>query len=180
MTADPDLRAIAEALNRIDQYASLGRVSLAGGRGVTAELARVQLDDTPFRRGRILSRLIRDEVRRQFERRGADTAGRDTAEWTILYLRVQDGLSLQQIADRLHMLLRSVARYYARAKELLLDRLHTLDEAQMNTGIYCPLCSTPSAIAREDMSASFECNGCGATLTIESDSESAVLVAARL
>ncbi len=180
MTADPDLRAIAEALNRIDQYASLGRVSIARGRAVTAELARFRLDDTPFQRGRILSRLIRDEVRREFEQRDVDAVGPDIAEWTILYLRVQEGLSLQHIADRLQMPLRSVARYYARAKEILLDRLYTLNDTQLSTGIYCPLCGTPSATTREDHPTACECDGCGATLAIESDRDSTVHVAARL
>jgi hypothetical protein len=179
MTADSDLRAIAEALNRIDQYASLGRVSLAGGRAVSAELARLQLDDTPFQRGRILSRLIRNEVQRQFERRREDTAARDVAEWTILYLRVQDGLSLQQICERLHMPLRSVARYYARAKELLLDRVYALDEGRIAGSVYCPLCGTVSDAAREKLPASIVCSGCGAQLEIDSDREATLHILAR-
>jgi hypothetical protein len=179
VTIDPDLRAIAEALNRIDQYASLGRVSLAGGRAVSADLARLQLDDTPFQRGRVLSRLIRDEVRRQFEQRREDTAGRDVAEWTILYLRVQDGLSLQQIGERLHIPLRSVARYYARAKELLLDRVYALDEGRITGRMYCPLCGTVSDAARAELPISTACSGCGAELDIESDREATLHILAR-
>jgi hypothetical protein len=170
---------MAEALNRIDQYASLGRVSLAGGRAVGAELARLQLDDTSFQRGRILSWLIRGEVRRQFERRREDTAGRDVAEWTILYLRVQDGLSLQQIGERLHMPLRSVARYYARAKELLLDRVYGLDERRITGSVYCPLCGTGSDATREELPTSIACSECGAELDIESDREATLRLVAR-
>jgi Sigma-70, region 4 len=179
MTTDPDIRAMAEALNRIDQYASLGRVSLAQGRAVNAELTRLQLNDTPFQRGRILSRFVRDEVRRQFQRRKQDGAGRDVAEWTILYLRVQEGLSLRQIGERLHIPLRSVARYYARAKELLLDRLYALDEGQITAGVYCPLCGTRADAAREDLPTSSACSGCGAELDVELDSESTFHVLAR-
>lgn len=176
MTADPDLRAIGEALNRIDQYASLGRVSLAQARSVTAELARLQLHDTPFQRGRTLSRLIRDQVQDQFDRRKQEITGRDVAEWTILYLRLHDGVSLQQIADRLQMPLRSVARYYARAKELLLDRLYALDERQMAHGLYCPLCGTYAGDARPT---SGVCRGCRAELAVEWDGAPVVHVSAR-
>lgn len=179
MTTDPDLRAIGEALNRIDQYASLGRVSLAQGRFVNAELARLQLNDTPFQRGRILSRALRFEVRRQFQQRKEEAAGPDIAEWTILYLRTHDGLSLQQIGECLHMPLRSVARYYARAKELLLDRVYDLDEERILPGIFCPLCGTRSDAACDDPPLSMVCTGCGAEIESEPDSAWTIHIRAR-
>ena len=177
MTADPDLRSIAEALNRIDQYASLGRGALARSRAVDAELTRRHLTDTPFQRGRLLSRLLREEVTRQFEQRGVKPAGHDAAEWAILYLRIHDGLSLRQIGERLGMPTRSVARYYARAKELLLDRVYARDEDAIAGGIYCPRCGTRSA--DNVLPVSFACTGCGAQLTAESDTAGAIRVAVR-
>jgi Sigma-70, region 4 len=142
MPEDPEQRAITEALNRIDSFGALGRNPLARSRVVDAGLARAGLSDTSFQRGRVLSRLIRQEVRQQFEEREARPEGRDVAEWTILYLRVHDGLSLQEIGSRLRMPERSVARYYSRAKEQLLDRLYTLSEQTADPGIYCPSCGT--------------------------------------
>jgi hypothetical protein len=95
--------------NRIDSFGALGRSQLAQSPLVEAELASAGLSDTPFQRGRTLSRLIRREVQQQFEEREERPTARNVAEWSILYLRVHSGLSLQDIATRLNMPMRSVA-----------------------------------------------------------------------
>src|SRR5690348_1852780 len=160
MREDPDVRAITEAINRIDGFGTLGRNRLARGSLLDAELNRIGLDDTPFQRGRLLSRLIREEVRRQFEEREANPEGRDVAEWSILYLRVHDGLSLQEIGECLNMPGRSVARYYARAKELLLDRLYTLEENVVQAGIHCPICGSTLCDPSQNTLTSGACTVC--------------------
>jgi len=164
MHEDAEGRAITGALNRIDSFGALGRNPLAQSRVIDAELARAGLEATPFQRGRLLSRLIREEVRRQFEEREARPEGRDVAEWSILYLRVHGGLALQEIADRLKMPVRSVTRYYGRAKEQLLDRLYTLDEQAAGAGIHCPSCG--ARLAGLPPCGSHICSACNAELDV--------------
>jgi hypothetical protein len=126
----------------------------------------VGLADTPFQRGRLLSRVIRREVQRQFVGREAGADGRDVAEWSILYLRVHGGLSLQEIAGRLNMPVRSVARYYARGKELLLDRLYTLQEQAPDTGIHCASCGGRLTGVQQQLSGHYSCDACGAEMDV--------------
>jgi len=166
MHDDSEQRAITDALNRIDSYNALGRNPLARSRLIGAELARAGLSETPFQRGRLLSRLIREEIRRQFEERETRPEGRDVAEWSILYLRVHGGLSLQEIADRLNMPVRSVARYYGRAKEQLLDRLYTLDEQVADGGLHCPSCGARLGNLEWERSEPRSCAACGAEIDV--------------
>lgn len=168
METDPELRAITDALNRIDSYGALGRTPPAQSALIDTELARLGLQATPFQRGRLLSRLMREEVRRQFEGREMHPEGRDVAEWSILYLRVHGGLSLQEIAERLDMPVRSVARYYGRAKELLLDRLYTLEEEAARAGVHCPLCGARVGDGQIETPKAQSCAMCGAELTMSS------------
>jgi Sigma-70, region 4 len=157
---------MTEALNRLDSYVQLGTQELAYAPVVRLELARAGLDDTAFQRGRALSRLIRREVMKEFERYQAHPTGRDVAEWTILYLRVHEGRSLQEIAQRLNMPPRSVARYYARSKALLADRLYATAETLPALGLYCPRCGARVLERVPDERTSLTCASCGASLDI--------------
>lgn len=168
MQDDHDQRAITDALNRIDSFSALGRTPLAQSALIDAELARAGLRDTPFQRGRLLSRLMRDEVRRQFGEREVHPEGRDVAEWSILYLRVHGGLSLQEIAERLNVPVRSVARYYGRAKEQLLDLLYKLEEGAGGAGVHCPSCGARLGHVRPDTPEICNCAVCGSEITISS------------
>lgn len=168
MEPDPEQRAITDALNRIDSYSALGRTPLAQSALIDAELARGGLRATPFQRGRLLSRMMREEVERQFEQREAQAEGRDVAEWSILYLRMHRGLSLREIADRLGMPMRSVARYYGRAKDQLLDRLYTLEEEAVAAGIYCASCGARLGHVQPETCEVRTCAICGAELTVSS------------
>jgi hypothetical protein len=160
---DTDVRAVGEAIIRLDAYTALGESPLAGSSCITGALRRRGLEDTPFNRGRVLGRTIREEVERQFRRVESEREGRDVAEWTILYLRVVRGLPLTDIARRLSMPQRSAARYYSHAKELLLDRLLDLDERERAATLYCPRCGTPLVGCS---GAGEECTGCGGRIAL--------------
>jgi hypothetical protein len=163
---DTGVRAVGEAIVRLDAYTALGESPLAGSSFITCALRRRGIEDTPFNRGRVLGRTIREEVERQFRRVESEREGRDVAEWTILYLRAVRGLPLTAIARRLSMPQRSAARYYSHAKELLLDRLLDLDEREHAATLFCPRCGTPVA-GRSGVAE--ECAGCGGQLVLTDD-----------
>src|SRR5947209_5140651 len=102
MSDASDLHDVTRAINAVDDFGVMGRTQLAQISLVDAELARLGLPATPFQRGRILSRLIRDEVAGRFDTYRDHPSGRDVAEWTILYLRVHEGSSIETIARRLN------------------------------------------------------------------------------
>ena len=171
----PDLKAMTAALNRIDEYAALGRTPIAHLPLVTDRLAQYRLRDTPFQRGRIASHLILDTIRAQVPS-DRESAGRDAVEWTILYLRVHNGKALEEISSTLSMPLRSVARYYARAKGLLLDRLLDLANAPDRSGIYCPRCGTFLLAGAATPGAETECPGCNVGIRSEINADGALHV----
>lgn len=169
-------RSVTEALNRIDDFAALGRVSLAHIPAVDAYLARTGAASTPFQRGRVLSHLIQRSIQEQALSDRRRSRHRDAAEWSILYLRVHQGRTLEEIAHDLSMPLRSVGRYYARAKGLLLDQLLSLDGDTGGRSLHCPLCGTLVATRDTSTAADHTCPTCRARFRVDEVSNSAEMV----
>lgn len=170
---DIDTRSITQALNRIDDFGALGRVRLAGIRIVDEYLARTGTASTSFQRGRVLSRLIQRLIEEQALDDQRRLRGRGAVEWSILYLRVNEGRTLEEIAGTFSMPLRTVGRYYARAKGLLLDRLLSLDTPRTGE-LHCPLCGT--AAGMDVTAGEYTCSRCGARMRVEESRVPAELV----
>jgi hypothetical protein len=162
---DADLRSLTQALNRVDDYAALGRTAIARLTAVDERLAQLRLRDTPFQRGRVASHLIHDAIAAHVPS-GAGSDDRDAVEWTILYLRVHDSKPLEEIGEALSMPVRSVARYYARAKGLLLNHLLDLRFPTDGAGLHCPICGSPLP---EAASQEHVCPQCGAQIRVTPD-----------
>jgi hypothetical protein len=167
-----EVREMTSILNRLDDFGWLGETGLGRSRAVTAEMAQRALPDTAFQRGRILSRRVQREVERRFERHRESPQGRDVAEWTILYLRVHEGQSLQDIAQTLNMPLRSVGRYYQRAKQVLLDHLHEGEDIATELHLHCPICGAVLTSSMLAPPAVVACPRCRASVELTSVSGS--------
>ncbi len=166
-TLDIDKRSITEALNRIDDFATLGSLPLAQLPLIERYLERARTPSSPFQRGRVLSHLTERLIEEQALDHQRRLRGRGAVEWSILYLRVHEGRTLEEIARELSMPLRSVARYYARAKDLLLDRLLTLEGDASVTSLHCPLCGTLVAKRGTSTAADYTCPICSARLHVD-------------
>jgi hypothetical protein len=55
---------------------------------------------------------------------------------------------------------RSVARYYRRAKELLLDRLFALQEATLSVTLHCPACGVGLPVTEPPETTDVTCVHC--------------------
>ena len=145
---DFDRQSITLALNRIDDLPELGKTALAQMPAVSERFARSTSTDSPLQRGRILSDIIRGIIRERAMEDRQHTA--DAAEWAILVSPIHAHRTIDEIAAALSMPVRSVGRYYARAEDLLLDRLLELQPAASGT-IYCPVCGTGLFSADSDV-----------------------------
>lgn len=162
MSGDGDRAAMTWALNRLDDVSALGASPLAALPAVTSHLQRNRLEDTPIQRGRVLAHLIRRAIDDRVRQPAGQGQQGDAVEWSILYLHVRERRTIGEIARILSIPERSVGRYYARAKDLLLDRLLALNPQISRSHLHCPLCGGPLDSPDITGPVSITCSLCGA------------------
>jgi hypothetical protein len=163
---DPDLQAFTRALLQLDDFPALGRTSLANSELVRQALKERRLPNSTFQRGRVLSQMIQREIQDGFTNRRQSNAARDLPEWTILYLHLLEGHTLDTVSSMLKMPRRSVDRYYRRAKQHLLDELLSKDPISSMFTVFCPLCGTGIAPLGNEPRTVTRCSRCDAYLTM--------------
>ena len=104
----PDLQELKKVLKNLRHPDVVGRSSLTALRGVTREVERLRIADTPTNRAFTLIKLIEDTIVDAIRDRGRTTP--EGFEWAVLHLQYVEGANITAIAEDLKISARSVLR----------------------------------------------------------------------